>query len=100
MSITHSFQLGSVYHTIMGEEPKATNFTVQFKGVLDYMWYSAANIWPLTTAPIPDEEALTRHGDVLPSTQYSSDHIMMIADLQIVIGGSSGGGGGGGRQPS
>jgi len=100
MSITHSFQLGSVYHTIMGEEPKATNFTVSFKGVLDYMWYSAANLRPLTTAPIPDDEALTRHGEALPSTQYSSDHIMMIADLQIVVGGSGGGSGNGGRQSS
>jgi len=97
MSITHSFQLGSVYHTVMGEEPKATNFTVSFKGVLDYMWYSASNLRPLSTAPIPDEESLTRHGEALPSTQYSSDHIMMIADMQIVVGG---GGGGGGRPPS
>lgn len=99
MSITHSFRLGSVYHTVMGEEPKATNFTVQFKGVLDYMWYSIANLRPLSTAPIPDAEVLTRHGEALPSTQYSSDHIMMIADLQIVDAGNGGGGGGGGGRP-
>ncbi len=86
MSISHSFQLGSVYHTVMGEEPKATNYTELFKGVLDYMWYSASNLRPLSCAPIPDETVLTKHGDALPSTQYSSDHIMLISDMQIMGG--------------
>jgi len=88
ISITHSFQLGSVYHTVMGEEPKVTNYTNTFKGVLDYMWYSANNLRPLSAAPIPDEETLIRHGEALPSTQYSSDHIMLISDMQILSGGS------------
>ncbi|GFH51870.1 CCR4-NOT transcription complex subunit 6 [Chaetoceros tenuissimus] len=86
MSISHSFQLGSVYNTVMGEEPKATNYTVQFKGVLDYIWYSASNLRPLSCAPIPDEKDLTKHGYALPSTQYSSDHVMLISDMQIMRG--------------
>lgn len=84
MSISHSFQLGSVYHTVMGDEPKATNYTVAFKGVLDYMWYSASNLRPLSCAPMPEEEDLCKHGEALPSTQYSSDHIMLISDMQIM----------------
>mmetsp|Transcript_25446 Transcript_25446/g.46111 ORF Transcript_25446/g.46111 Transcript_25446/m.46111 type:complete len:617 (-) Transcript_25446:205-2055(-) len=88
MSITHAFQLGSAYNTVIGEEPKATNFTTGFKGVLDYMWYSAQNLRPLSTAPIPDESVLTQHGEALPSTQYSSDHLMLISDMQIISGGS------------
>lgn len=84
MSISHSFQLGSVYNTVLGEEPKATNYTAQFKGVLDYMWYSASNLRPLSCAPIPDEKDLTKHGEALPSTQYSSDHVMLISDMQIM----------------
>jgi CCR4-NOT transcription complex subunit 6 len=84
MSISHSFQLGSVYQTVMGEEPKATNYTYSFKGVLDYMWFSAQNLRPLSAAPIPDEAVLTKHGEALPSTQYSSDHIMLISDMQIM----------------
>jgi len=86
MSISHSFQLGSVYHTVMGEEPKATNYTAAFKGVLDYMWYSAGNLRPLSCAPVPNEGALISHGEALPSTQYSSDHIMLISDMQIMGG--------------
>lgn len=86
MSISHSFQLGSVYAAVMGDEPKSTNYTESFKGVLDYMWYSASNLRPLSTAPVPDESVLTKHGDALPSTEYSSDHIMLIADMQIMGG--------------
>jgi len=89
MSITHSFQLGSVYHSVTGEEPKHTNYTPLFKGVLDYMWYSANNLRPLSAAPIPEEEFLTRHGVALPSTQYSSDHVMLISDMQILSNGGS-----------
>lgn len=88
MNITHSFQLGSAYQSILGEEPKVTNYTSNFKGVLDYMWYSMPNLRPLAVAPIPDEQVLTRHGEALPSTEFSSDHIMLIADLQIMSGGS------------
>lgn len=84
MSITHQHMLGSVYLSVLGEEPKFTNYTQQFKGVLDYIWYSTQNLRPLSAAPIPDESVLTRHGDALPSTQYSSDHIMQISDLQII----------------
>ena len=88
MSITHSFQLGSVYNTVIGNEPHATNYTACFKGVLDYMWYSAQNLRPLSAAPIPEEPLLIKHGEALPSTQFSSDHIMLISDMQI-MGGSS-----------
>merc|ERR1712032_457958 len=84
MSISHSFQLGSAYNTVLGEEPKVTNFTTSFKGVLDYMWYSIQTLRPLSVSPVPDESVLTRHGEALPSTEYSSDHIMLISDMQII----------------
>jgi CCR4-NOT transcription complex subunit 6 len=84
MSITHSFQLGSAYQTVLGEEPWVTNYTQNFKGVLDYIWYSAPNLRPIAVAPIPDEKELTKTGEALPSTEYSSDHIMLIADIQVV----------------
>jgi CCR4-NOT transcription complex subunit 6 len=88
INITHSFQLGSAYQTVLGDEPIQTNYTVNFKGVLDYIWYSAPNLRPLAVAPIPDEHVLTRHGEGLPSTEFSSDHIMLITDVQILSGGS------------
>jgi CCR4-NOT transcription complex subunit 6 len=84
MSITQSFQLGSAYQTVLGEEPWVTNYTQNFKGVLDYIWYSARNLRPLAVAPIPDEKELTKNGEALPSTEYSSDHVMLIADVQVI----------------
>mmetsp|Transcript_10299 Transcript_10299/g.28413 ORF Transcript_10299/g.28413 Transcript_10299/m.28413 type:complete len:675 (+) Transcript_10299:294-2318(+) len=88
MNITHSFQLGSAYQTVLGDEPWVTNFTLNFKGVLDYIWYSAQNLRPLSAAPIPDEANLTKHGEALPSTEYSSDHVMLISDLQVISNGN------------
>lgn len=96
-NITHSFQLGSAYQSVLGEEPKQTNYTGHFKGVLDYVWYSIPSLRPLSAAPIPDETMLTRHGEALPSTEYSSDHIMLISDFQMV--GSGGGNGLPGGRP-
>jgi CCR4-NOT transcription complex subunit 6 len=87
MNITHSFQLGSAYQTVLGDEPWTTNYTETFKGVLDYIWYSAQNLRPLSAAPVPEEAMLTRHGEALPSTEFSSDHIMLISDMQIISNG-------------
>jgi CCR4-NOT transcription complex subunit 6 len=87
MNITHSFRLGSAYNTVLGEEPWVTNYTQNFKGVLDYIWYTMPNLRPVAVAPVPDETALTRNGDALPSTEYSSDHIMLIAEMQIASNG-------------
>ncbi|OEU16815.1 Exo_endo_phos-domain-containing protein [Fragilariopsis cylindrus CCMP1102] len=88
MNITHSFQLGSTYQSVLGEEPQQTNYTLNFKGVLDYICYSVQTLRPLSASPVPDESVLTRHGDALPSTEFSSDHIMLISDMQILNGGA------------
>lgn len=88
MNITHSFQLGSAYQTVLGDEPWTTNYTANFKGVLDYIWYSAQNVIPLSVAPVPDENQLTKNGEALPSTEYSSDHIMLISDMQVISNGA------------
>ena len=87
MNITHSFHLGSAYQSVLGEEPPTTNYTLNFKGVLDYICYSRQTLRPLSVSPIPDESILTRHGEALPSTEFSSDHIMLISDMQILNGG-------------
>mmetsp|Transcript_120360 Transcript_120360/g.245993 ORF Transcript_120360/g.245993 Transcript_120360/m.245993 type:complete len:652 (+) Transcript_120360:489-2444(+) len=87
MGISHTFQLGSAYQSVLGDEPQQTNYTHNFKGVLDYICYSVSTLRPVAVSPVPDESILTRHGDALPSTEFSSDHIMLISDMQIMNGG-------------
>lgn len=36
----------------MGSEPPYTNYTGNFKGVLDYVWFSSPHIRPLAVAPV------------------------------------------------
>lgn len=85
LPISHSFNLGSVYVAVTGEEPQHTNYTAVFKGVLDYMWYSATNLRPQSVASVPEEEDIIQYGEAMPSTQYSSDHVLMVSDMQILI---------------
>lgn len=54
MSVLHEtdIQLQSAYRTVMGSEPPYTNYTGNFKGVLDYVWFSSPHIRPLAVAPV------------------------------------------------
>lgn len=91
-SISHNLLLKSAYAAMLGEEPKFTNYTVGYVGVLDYIWLTAMHWRPLTIAPIPDENELGGTGEALPNALYPSDHLMLFADLQYGGGGPGGGG--------
>jgi CCR4-NOT transcription complex subunit 6 len=81
--LAHNFRLGSAYASVVGEEPEYTNYTEHFKGVLDYIWFTTEHMRPLSTAPIPAVDVLTQSGVALPNAIYSSDHILMLADIQL-----------------
>lgn len=53
-------QLQSAYQSVMGSEPPYTNYTGNFKGVLDYVWFSNPHIRPLAVAPVPTEEDILK----------------------------------------
>ncbi|CAN0096668.1 unnamed protein product [Pylaiella littoralis] len=86
--LTHNMQLQSAYRAVMGAEPPYTNYTGNFKGVLDYVWFSSPHIRPLAVAPVPTAEEIMKCGIALPNVQSSSDHIMLLCDIQL--GGGSG----------
>jgi CCR4-NOT transcription complex subunit 6 len=67
--ITHGLSLVSAYAAVQGEEPPYTNYTDGFKGVLDYVWCSAAHLRPLGVMAVPPDEALQRSGVALPNAQ-------------------------------
>lgn len=60
--------------------PAYTNYTEDFKGCLDYIFYSPDSFTVEEIVPIPSEEAVSR--DVgLPSELFPSDHIPLICTL-------------------
>jgi len=81
--LSHGFRLGSAYATVTGTEPAFTNYTGGFKGVLDYMWYSSELLRPLSTSPVPKEDEIRDIGIAMPSVGFSSDHILIMADMRF-----------------
>lgn len=57
-----------------------TNFTLTFREVIDYVFFSEDSIDVLRTVPIPPEAELAENY-ALPNAKYPSDHVSLIADL-------------------
>ncbi|KPA82271.1 hypothetical protein ABB37_03379 [Leptomonas pyrrhocoris] len=59
-----------------------TNFTLTFREVIDYVFFSSGSIEVLRTVPIPPESELTENF-ALPNKKFPSDHVALIADLSF-----------------
>ena len=81
--LSHGLNTISAYAAVTGGEPPYTNVTAGFTGVLDYIWCSADTVRPLAVTAVPDKAALAAVGGTMPNAQYSSDHILMCADVQV-----------------
>lgn len=57
-----------------------TNFTLTFREVIDYIFFSSDAIEVLRTIPIPPETELAENF-ALPNKKYPSDHVALVADL-------------------
>ncbi|CAM71649.2 conserved hypothetical protein [Leishmania infantum JPCM5] len=57
-----------------------TNFTLTFREVIDYIFFSEDSLEVLRTVPIPSEAELTENF-ALPNKKYPSDHVALVADL-------------------
>jgi len=73
----HAFQLSSAYAPI--GEPSFTNYTGDFVGVLDYLWYTQDSLSVSKVLQPVDEETvrLTR----LPNAYMNSDHISLLSEF-------------------
>jgi CCR4-NOT transcription complex subunit 6 len=58
-----------------------TNYTQDFRGTIDYVFYSAATITPLRHRAIPDAYLTQLHG--CPNAHYPSDHLPLVAEYAI-----------------
>ncbi|KAG2423839.1 hypothetical protein HXX76_014999 [Chlamydomonas incerta] len=68
-------------------EPLFTNLTKDFKGTLDYIFYTTTSLQPTAILELPTEaDVATRPDDLtnlsLPNQQYSSDHLAIMAEFQ------------------
>ena len=83
--IRHNFDLQSMMAQATGQEPLFTNYTANYKGVLDYIWFTQNNI-NVTHVLVPpaEEDVMMRAGVGLPSTRDPSDHIALCGDLSVI----------------
>ncbi|CBZ30327.1 conserved hypothetical protein [Leishmania mexicana MHOM/GT/2001/U1103] len=61
-----------------------TNFTLTFREVIDYIFFSEDSLEVLRTVPIPSEAELTENF-ALPNKKYPSDHVALVADLAFTM---------------
>lgn len=74
-------RLDSRYH-----EPLFTNVTKDFRGTLDYILYTNTSLQPTAVLELPllEGEVLSKPDEQLPNAQYSSDHLALLAEFQLL----------------
>mmetsp|Transcript_35685 Transcript_35685/g.43022 ORF Transcript_35685/g.43022 Transcript_35685/m.43022 type:complete len:566 (+) Transcript_35685:143-1840(+) len=65
-------------------EPLFTNYSGEFNGTLDYIFYTANSLQPTSLLELPTkEEVLSGNSVGLPSPNWPSDHIAMMAEFSF-----------------
>lgn len=83
-TLHHSMNLRSSY-SLTGSEPRFTNYTHQFAGTLDYQFFTPDYMIATAIMEMPDENSLISNNEiVLPNTQWSSDHIALMTEYQLL----------------
>lgn len=77
-SFRHSMRVGTAYQSCTGHEAQYTNYTEDFKGTLDYIWYSPDALRVLAISEV-DQEAQLQQETALPSSTRPSDHVSLVA---------------------
>ncbi len=85
--LSHTLHLQSAVDNqgIRSDRPESyryyTNYTADFKDILDYIYIDSDNLTPLLVHPFPSEAELSR-AIAIPSDIFPSDHIAIVTDLQ------------------
>ncbi|CAK9001954.1 unnamed protein product [Durusdinium trenchii] len=80
MHMHHNLKLSTAYATCTGHEAKFTNYTEDFKGTLDYIWFSPEVLQVVAITQV-DEESELRKEHALPSSNRPSDHVSLVASF-------------------
>lgn len=82
LTVGHSLRMATAYETCNGREAQYTNYTEDFKGTLDYIWFSSDLLDVLAISQVDDESQLT-HEIALPSSTRPSDHVSLVATFMF-----------------
>lgn len=82
LNLEHSLQLATAYETCNRAEAQYTNYTEDFKGTLDYIWFSQTNLAVLAISQVDEENQLTQE-TALPSSTRPSDHVSLVATFMF-----------------
>lgn len=85
-----NLSLLSSYSEVLGSEPTFTNYTADFVGALDYIFYTRD--WIMCNGVLePPSLAVVRKNTALPNPQFPSDHIALLVELQLRQNGNANG---------
>ena len=63
--------------------PKYTNYTANFQGTLDHLFFNTDRLTVTHLLDIPDEREVKRE-TAIPSTLFPSDHLRIEAVFQLI----------------
>jgi len=78
----HSLRLATAYESCNGKEAAYTNYTEDFKGTLDYIFFSSELLAVLAVSQVDDESQLSQEV-ALPSSTRPSDHLSLVATFMF-----------------
>lgn len=81
--VRHPVCLLSAYMTVCGREPQYTTVHAQSKTTVDFIFYSSNCAQGKCLKPIRVLEVPAHHPRCLPSPDFPSDHIFLLADFWI-----------------
>eukprot|EP00931_Biecheleriopsis_adriatica_P061422 TRINITY_DN3692_c0_g3_i1.p1 TRINITY_DN3692_c0_g3~~TRINITY_DN3692_c0_g3_i1.p1 ORF type:complete len:618 (+),score=115.26 TRINITY_DN3692_c0_g3_i1:94-1947(+) len=82
LTLRHNTCMATAYETCTGREATFTNYTEDFKGTLDYIWFSPDSLSVLAISQVDDETQLTQE-TALPSSTRPSDHVSLVATFMF-----------------
>lgn len=77
LSLNTNLRFKSAYNDVA-----YTNYTPDFNGCLDYIYYEQSNLTCESAVPLPSHEDITLTGGI-PSDVFPSDHIALVANLKF-----------------
>jgi len=82
LNVGHSLRLCTAYETCNGREATYTNYTEDFKGTLDYIWFTSESLSVLAISQVDDESQLMQE-TALPSSTRPSDHVSLVSTFMF-----------------